>query len=121
MKADDYQVGGDHYRRGKIQPWAAMEDWMTPEEFKGFLRGCAIKRLQRLGEKDDTLVELKKTHHEIAKLIEVIEGERAAATSCNAKDDSDVVFARAYVQRAIADKSVREEYERTGKLKFEPD
>lgn len=121
MKADDYQVGGDHYRSTKIQPWAAMEDWFTPEEFKGFLIGCALKRIQRRGRKGDELEDLEKAHHELGKAIEVLREMRAAATSRNAKDDSDVVFARAYVQRAIADKSVREEYERTGKLKFEPD
>ena len=75
MSADDVQIGGSHYKRGKIQPWAAMADWMTPEEFRGFLRGCVIKRLQRLGHKDDVLVELRKAHHELGKLIEIVEAE----------------------------------------------
>jgi hypothetical protein len=72
MGANDQQVGGNHYRRGKIQPWDAMEDWMTTEEFQGFLRGCVIKRLQRLGHKDDVLTDLRKAHHELGKLIEVV-------------------------------------------------
>jgi hypothetical protein len=74
MSADDYQVGGDHYRSTDIQPWAAMEDWFTPEEFKGFLLGCVVKRIQRRGKKGDELEDLKKAHHELGKAIEVMEG-----------------------------------------------
>ena len=43
----DTQVGGDHYRSKTVQPWDAMESWMSPEQFKGFLRGNAIKYLAR--------------------------------------------------------------------------
>ena len=31
--ADKVQVGGSHYASKKIQPWAAMEEWMSREEF----------------------------------------------------------------------------------------
>jgi hypothetical protein len=51
MKASDYQVGGDHYQNMGLQPWDAMEAWLTPEEFRGFLRGSAIKYLARAGKK----------------------------------------------------------------------
>lgn len=41
------QVGGDHYTRLDIQPWDAMECWLTKEEFKGFLKGNVIKYMAR--------------------------------------------------------------------------
>jgi Protein of unknwon function (DUF3310) len=44
---DARQVGGDHYKKLKVQPWDAMEAWLTPEEFRGFLKGNAIKYLAR--------------------------------------------------------------------------
>lgn len=71
MAADDIQVGGAHYKSVKVQPWAAMEAWMTPEEFRGFLRGNAIKYLART--KDDRLEDLKKARHYLDKLIEIME------------------------------------------------
>ena len=41
--ARERQVGGDHYLNLDIQPWDAMESWLTEEEFKGFLKGNIIK------------------------------------------------------------------------------
>lgn len=69
--ADTQQVGGDHYTRLQVQPWAAMEAWMSPEEFQGFLRGNAIKYLAR--DKGNRLEDWKKARHYLDKLIEVLE------------------------------------------------
>lgn len=66
---DDQQVGGDHYRRMAVQPWTAMEAWMTPEQFLGFLRGCAIKYLARCDAKGG-IEDLRKARHYLDKLIE---------------------------------------------------
>jgi len=44
-------VGGSHYVTKKVQPWEAMEAWMSPEQFEGFLRGNAIKYLARYTDK----------------------------------------------------------------------
>lgn len=71
------QVGGTHYVDKKIQPWDAMEAWMTNEQFTGFLLGSAIAYLARFntvgvpgkGGLDD----VKKAHHYCAKLIEMLE------------------------------------------------
>ena len=68
--ANDRQVGGDHYHTCGIQPWDAMESWMTREQFVGFLTGSVIKYVAR--KKYDRLEDLKKAHHCIEKLIEVI-------------------------------------------------
>jgi hypothetical protein len=64
------QVGGDHYRSKAIQPWDAMECWMSPEQFKGFLRGNAIKYLARCDDKGG-MEDIKKAEHYLAKLTEV--------------------------------------------------
>lgn len=44
-EAKDYppQIGGDHYDKYRIEPIAALKDLLTPDEFRGFLRGNAIK------------------------------------------------------------------------------
>jgi hypothetical protein len=36
------QIGGDHYQK-VIQPWDAMEAWMSREQFIGYLRGNAYQ------------------------------------------------------------------------------
>ena len=69
-RADDLQVGGDHYKNMGVQPWKAMESWMTPEQFAGFLRGNAIKYLARCDAKGG-IDDIKKAKHYIEKLIEV--------------------------------------------------
>lgn len=71
MSANDVQVGGSHYKDMKVQPWDALEAWLTPEEFKGYLRASAIAYLARAGHKDPFLQDVKKAHHYLAKLIEV--------------------------------------------------
>ena len=73
-RADDLQVGGDHYKNMGVQPWKAMESWMTPEQFAGFLRGNAIKYLARCDAKGG-IDDIKKAKHYIDKLIEVREDD----------------------------------------------
>ena len=70
MKANDRQVAGDHYKNMGVQPWKAMESWLTPEQFAGFLRGNAIKYLARCDVKGG-LDDIKKARHYIDKLVEV--------------------------------------------------
>jgi hypothetical protein len=74
-KADDVQFGGDHYRELGIQPWRAMEAWMSPEAFAGFLRGNVIKYIART-EKKGGLEDLQKARHYLDKLIEVVEAHQ---------------------------------------------
>jgi hypothetical protein len=70
VSANRFQVGGDHYTNKAIQPWAAMESWMTPEAFQGFLQGNAIKYLARWQDKGG-VDDLRKARHYLDKLIEV--------------------------------------------------
>lgn len=52
QRADDIQVGGNHYKDMAVQPWAVMESLLTHEEFVGFLKGNIIKYAMRQGRKD---------------------------------------------------------------------
>jgi len=70
MSADDMQIGGEHYRSKTIQPWDAMQSWMTPEQFKGFLWGNVIKYISRWQDKGG-VEDLLKARHYMDKLIEV--------------------------------------------------
>jgi hypothetical protein len=67
---DDHQVGGDHYTSKEVQPWDAMQAWMSPEAFAGYLQGNCIKYLARYRDKNGTQ-DLKKCQHYLAKLIEL--------------------------------------------------
>lgn len=73
--ARDSQIGGDHYLKLAIQPWDAMQEWMTPEQFAGFLQGNIIKYVVRFRDKGG-VSDLRKAEHYLAKLIE-LESERA--------------------------------------------
>lgn len=66
--ADTLQVGGTHYKDMGIQPWAVMEAVLTPEEFRGFLRGNVIKYAMRQGKKDSD--DANKARHYAVKLKE---------------------------------------------------
>jgi hypothetical protein len=69
-RANDTQVGGDHYRKKSVQPWDAMQSWMTPEQFSGYLLGGTFKYLARYREKGG-VTDLEKARHTLDKLIEV--------------------------------------------------
>jgi hypothetical protein len=64
------QVGGEHYQNKAVQPWDAMQAWMTDEQFKGFLWGNVIKYIARWQDKGG-IEDLRKARHYMDKLIEV--------------------------------------------------
>ena len=68
-KANELQVGGEHYRSMKVQPWDALEAWLTPEEFRGYQKGTAIAYLARERSKGGT-VDIEKAMHHLMKLTE---------------------------------------------------
>jgi hypothetical protein len=72
-QANAQQYGGDHYVNMGVQPWKAMEAWMSTEAFAGFLRGNAIKYLAR-ADKKGGVEDLKKARHYLDKLLEVLGG-----------------------------------------------
>jgi Protein of unknwon function (DUF3310) len=70
-RADDLQVSGQHYKDMAVQPWVVMEAVLTPEEFRGYLKGNIIKYSMRAGRKDGS-DDGGKAKHYIHKLGEVI-------------------------------------------------
>lgn len=68
--SNSYQVGGDHYASKDVQPWEAMESWMTKEAFAGYLLGNCLKYLARYKNKNG-VQDLEKCKHYLAKLIEI--------------------------------------------------
>ena len=71
--ANDIQVGGNHYKEMDPQPWEVMQSLLTPEEFRGFLKGNMIKYAMRQGKKDSP--DSGKYRHYWQKLQEVSGGE----------------------------------------------
>ena len=71
IRADDIQVSGSHYKDMGMQPWAVMQAVLTPEEFRGYLKGNVIKYAMRQGKKADT-DDTGKAKHYAQKLEEVI-------------------------------------------------
>jgi len=68
-KANELQVGGEHYRSMGIQPWDALKAWLTPEEFRGYQKGTAISYLARERSKGGTQ-DIEKSMHHLMKLVE---------------------------------------------------
>jgi len=67
------QVGGSHYKDMEVQPWQAMEAWLTPEEYRGYHKGVAIAYLAREQQKGG-LDDIKKAIHHLQRLVEVTDG-----------------------------------------------
>ena len=68
---NDVQVGGNHYTSKSVQPWEAMESWMSEEAFKGYIWGNVIKYMARWEDKGG-VEDLKKAHHYLDKLISIV-------------------------------------------------
>ena len=88
----DYQVGGDHYASKTVQPWEAMQAWMTKEAFAGYLHGNCIKYLARYLDKNG-VQDLKKCQHYLAKLIEIEDGAKIIDNTAD-KDDGKVGYGK---------------------------
>lgn len=78
VSALDTQVGGAHYRDMAIQPWEAMEAWLTPEEYRGYQKGVAIAYLAREQQKGG-LQDIEKAIHHLQRLVEVEHGRPTKA------------------------------------------
>jgi hypothetical protein len=64
-RADDMQVGGNHYKDKAIQPW----DYIIANDL-GYLEGNVVKYVSRWKNKNG-IEDLKKAQHYLAKLLEV--------------------------------------------------
>ena len=64
------QVGGDHYRKHKIQPWDVWDEYDLDR-----YRANAVKYLLRAGDKGPAVEDLKKARHYLDKAIEYEKGK----------------------------------------------
>lgn len=69
MKANEYQVGGNHYRGKAMQPWDVIEAWDLD-----FWEGNAIKYVLR--RKGERITDLRKAIHYLEKKIELLGKEQ---------------------------------------------
>lgn len=70
----DNQVGGTHYKEMAVQPWEALEAWLTPAEYRGYHKGVAISYLAREQSKGG-MQDIQKAVHHLQRLIETQGGE----------------------------------------------
>ena len=68
-RANEVQVGGEHYKSKDIQPWDAIHAWGL-----GFFSGNVVKYVARHREKNG-VEDLKKARHYLDKLIEIMEAK----------------------------------------------
>lgn len=67
LSALDIQEGGDHYKK----LWEVLRRWLTPEEFRGYMKGTAIAYLAREQDKGGML-DIKKACHTLHGLVELL-------------------------------------------------
>lgn len=74
-EAKDYppQIGGNHYDKYQIKPIAALQDWLSEEEYRGYLRGNAIKYQIRYRDKGGA-EDLKKAQWYLDELLKLESG-----------------------------------------------
>lgn len=71
MSANDIQIGGSHYKDlGQFQPWDVLRAWLTPDEYRGWMKGNALVYLARERNKGG-IVDVEKAMHTLSKLVEV--------------------------------------------------
>lgn len=74
-RAIDTQVGGDHYKKlGDYQPWLVLKAWLTPEEYRGYMKGTALAYLAREQQKGGNQ-DIEKATHTLEALLEVLNHE----------------------------------------------
>jgi len=62
--------GGSHYTSKLIQPWDAMQSWMTEDQYRGFMLGNVIKYIARFQDKGGK-IDLEKARHYLDKCIDL--------------------------------------------------
>jgi hypothetical protein len=70
-KANDYQIGGSHYKDKRVQPWDVI-DTLPHAQAIGFYKGNAIKYIMRAGDKGPAKEDYEKAKHYLEKLLEIL-------------------------------------------------
>ena len=71
MAANDYQVGGTHYKDMGVEPWDVIDTWPIEQQI-GYYRGSVLKYTMRMGAKGAPTDDLRKAEHYARKLSEVL-------------------------------------------------
>ena len=58
-----------HYTSMKIEPWEALEAWLTEDEFRGYMMGNIIKYMARAGKKGPRVQDLSKAQAYLDELL----------------------------------------------------
>lgn len=80
----DRQVGGSHYKDQAVQPWEALDAWLTPEQQVGYYLGSAIAYLARYnaaGVGKGGAQDIEKAGHYLDKLVETIKSSDVQTTT----------------------------------------
>lgn len=59
-----------HYNAGSIECIDALKEWLTEEQYRGFLKGNVIKYLCREGHKDSREQDCEKAKYYLDKLVQ---------------------------------------------------
>lgn len=70
-------INPGHYRQGGIECIEAIQAALTPEEFRGYLKGQIFKYGWRMGRKDAPAQEAGKLHWYAERLKNFLDGEAA--------------------------------------------
>ena len=73
LGAHPARIGGDHYDKYQIKLIAALQDWLSEEEYRGYLRGNAIKYQIRYRDKGGA-EDLRKAQWYLAELLKLESG-----------------------------------------------
>jgi hypothetical protein len=73
------QVGGDHYKKLRVQPWDVVDTWPIEQQI-GYYRGGALKYIMRMGHKDISIQEIGKGIHYLEKLTECLHRQQEEST-----------------------------------------
>ena len=71
IRANDRQVGGEHYKKMGVEPWDVIDTWPLYQRI-GAYRAGALKYLMRMGAKDESEQEIGKGIHYLEKLLETL-------------------------------------------------
>lgn len=71
QKANDTQVGGDHYKKMRVQPWDVI-DTFDHAQAMGFYKGSALAYIMRAGMKGPAREDYEKAIHYLQKLLEIL-------------------------------------------------
>jgi len=71
IRANDRQIGGDHYKNMGVEPWDVIDTWPLYQRI-GAYRAGALKYIMRMGAKDESEQEISKGIHYLEKLLETL-------------------------------------------------